>query len=74
MMVDRYINTVVIGGGQAGLTMGYYLAAQERDFVILDVSERVAAIQPRQWFRRHPPASVLRGIVALRAENGGTEA
>ena len=29
-------HTVVIGGGQAGLSVGYYLARQHRRFVILD--------------------------------------
>ena len=32
---------VVIGGGQAGLSVGYYLARQGAPFVILDAHERV---------------------------------
>ena len=32
---ERY-ETVVIGGGQAGLAVGYYLKRQGRSFVILD--------------------------------------
>ena len=32
---------VVIGGGQAGLSVGYYLAGQDRSFVILDANERI---------------------------------
>ncbi|MGA9531141.1 MAG: NAD(P)/FAD-dependent oxidoreductase [Anaerolineales bacterium] len=32
---------VVIGGSQAGLAMGYYLARQGRDFVILEGSQRI---------------------------------
>lgn len=45
----RQVDTVVIGAGQAGLTMGYYLAAQECDFVILDASERVGNSWRTRW-------------------------
>lgn len=47
--VSQQVNTVVIGGGQAGLTMGYYLAEQERDFIILDASERVGDSWRNRW-------------------------
>lgn len=33
--------TVVIGGSQAGLSMGYYLAQERNDFVILEASQRI---------------------------------
>ncbi len=32
---------IVIGGGQAGLSMGYYLAKSGIPYIILDASERV---------------------------------
>ena len=32
----EYVDTIVIGGGQAGLAVGYYLARQGRELVILD--------------------------------------
>ena len=35
------IDTVVIGGGQAGLTMGYHLQRTGRDFFILDADARI---------------------------------
>ena len=35
---------VVVGGGQAGLAIGYYLAQQGRDFTILEA----AASRPRR--------------------------
>ena len=37
----RDIETVVIGGGQAGLSTGHHLAKKGREFVILDSYERV---------------------------------
>ncbi len=33
--------TVIIGGGQAGLATGYHLQERGGDFVILDASERI---------------------------------
>ena len=44
---DREI--VVIGAGQAGLTMGYYLARQGRRFVILERSDSVASAWRERW-------------------------
>jgi putative flavoprotein involved in K+ transport len=42
-------HTIVIGGGQAGLSVGYYLARQRRPFVILDAGERVGDVWRRRW-------------------------
>ena len=39
----------VIGAGQAGLTMGYYLAQQGRQFVILERSDSVASAWRERW-------------------------
>ena len=41
--------TVIIGGGQAGLSVGYYLARQGRSFVILDASERIGDSWRKRW-------------------------
>lgn len=41
--------TVVIGGGQAGLSVGYYLARQGRPFVILDAGEKVGDSWRNRW-------------------------
>ena len=38
--IERF-ETVIIGGGQAGLAAGYHLARRGRSFVILDASERI---------------------------------
>jgi NADPH-dependent 2,4-dienoyl-CoA reductase/sulfur reductase-like enzyme len=40
-MPSRY-DVIVIGAGQAGLAMGYFLARQGRRFVILDGADRSA--------------------------------
>jgi putative flavoprotein involved in K+ transport len=42
-------DTVVIGGGQAGLTAGYYLSQQDGPFVILDANERVGDAWRKRW-------------------------
>lgn len=46
---DRVLDTVVIGGGQAGLAIGYHLMRQDRDFVILDAHDRVGDAWRMRW-------------------------
>lgn len=41
--------TVIIGGGQAGLSLGYHLAKLSRPFVILDANERVGDAWRKRW-------------------------
>src|SRR5438132_805822 len=50
-MSDRTIkhDTIIIGGGQAGLATGYYLKQQGRDFVILDANARVGDSWRNRW-------------------------
>src|SRR5688500_20219024 len=43
------IETVVIGGGQAGLAVGYHLTRAKRPFVILDANERVGDAWRKRW-------------------------
>jgi len=45
----RVLDTVVIGGGQAGLAIAYHLAQQHRDLVILDARERVGDAWRLRW-------------------------
>ena len=40
---------IVIGGGQAGLAIGHFLAQQGRDFTILDAAEHPAAAWRSRW-------------------------
>lgn len=49
MQNAEYIETVIIGGGQAGLTSGYELRRRGRDFVILDASPRVGDAWRHRW-------------------------
>ncbi len=42
-------DTIVIGGGQAGLSTGYFLKRQGRDFVILDANERTGDSWRNRW-------------------------
>jgi putative flavoprotein involved in K+ transport len=43
-------DTIVIGGGQAGLSAGYYLKKRGRPFVILDANERIGGSwRTRTW-------------------------
>ena len=45
----QHTHTVVIGGGQAGLTVGYYLRKRGIPFVILDAHPRVGDAWRRRW-------------------------
>ena len=40
---------IVVGGGQAGLAIGYFLAQQGRDFTILEAADEPAAAWRRRW-------------------------
>jgi putative flavoprotein involved in K+ transport len=46
--VER-VNTVVVGGGQAGLSVGYHLKRLGVPFVILDASERIGDAWRHRW-------------------------
>ena len=64
--VERY-ETVIVGGGQAGLSVGYHLKKQGRSFVILDASERVGDPWRKRWdsLRLYSPAG-YDGLPGLR--------
>jgi putative flavoprotein involved in K+ transport len=48
-MSDRRQETVVIGGSQAGLAVGYHLRRRGIPFVILDENERVGDAWRKRW-------------------------
>jgi putative flavoprotein involved in K+ transport len=43
------ISTVVVGGGQAGLSVGYHLSRRGQEFAILDASQRVGDAWRNRW-------------------------
>jgi putative flavoprotein involved in K+ transport len=45
----EHFDTVVIGGGQAGLATGYHLAKRDLPFVILDANERIGDAWRKRW-------------------------
>jgi putative flavoprotein involved in K+ transport len=44
-----FVETVVVGGGQAGLAVGYYLRRRNLPFVILDANERIGDSWRTRW-------------------------
>src|SRR5437763_10511401 len=42
-------DVVVIGGGQAGLAIGYFLKRQEKNFVILDAAVSIGSAWHTRW-------------------------
>ena len=45
----EYIETVIIGGGQAGLAAGYHLARRGLRFIILDAHARIGDAWRKRW-------------------------
>jgi FtsP/CotA-like multicopper oxidase with cupredoxin domain/cation diffusion facilitator CzcD-associated flavoprotein CzcO len=43
------VDVVVIGGGQAGLALGYFLGREDRKFVILDGADSIGAAWRDRW-------------------------
>jgi putative flavoprotein involved in K+ transport len=46
---SEQFETVIIGGGQAGLSVGYHLARRGRRFVILDANQRIGDAWRKRW-------------------------
>ena len=62
----EHINTVVIGAGQAGLSVGFYLKKRGVPFVILEANERIGDSWRKRWdsLRLFTPA-IYDGIAGL---------
>jgi len=45
----EHIETIVIGAGQAGLSIGYYLSRRALPFVILDANQRIGDAWRNRW-------------------------
>ena len=48
-MDTEYVETVIVGGGQAGLATGYFLQREGVPFVILDAEERLGDVWRHRW-------------------------
>jgi putative flavoprotein involved in K+ transport len=48
-MIDQQLGTVVIGGSQAGLAIGYFLRKRGLPFVILDENARIGDAWRKRW-------------------------
>ena len=48
-MPAEHIETVIVGGGQAGLSTGYHLARRGLPFVILEANERIGDSWRKRW-------------------------
>jgi putative flavoprotein involved in K+ transport len=55
----KRVETVIVGGGQAGLATGYHLSRRGRSFVILDTGARVGDPWRNRWdsLRLYSPAA-----------------
>ena len=49
MTAGRPLDVVVVGGGQAGLAVGYFLRRQGRRFTILEAAGEPAAAWRARW-------------------------
>ncbi len=45
----QWVETIVVGGGQAGLSVGHHLARRGRDFLILDANDRIGDVWRQRW-------------------------
>jgi putative flavoprotein involved in K+ transport len=49
LLPDARLDTVVVGGGQAGLALGYHLKQAGRRFVIVEAADRLGDSWRRRW-------------------------
>ncbi|HEY1949956.1 MAG TPA: NAD(P)-binding domain-containing protein [Bryobacteraceae bacterium] len=49
----EHVGTVVVGAGQAGLSVGYYLAQRHLSFIILDANPRIGDSWRKRWDSLH---------------------
>jgi putative flavoprotein involved in K+ transport len=70
---SNYVDTIVIGGGQAGLCTGYYLKKQGVPFLILDANERVGDAWRNRWdsLKLFSPSRYVLPGLALKTQTDG---
>ena len=70
--MERYVDVIIIGGGQSGLAAGYYMRRSGLSFVILDREDNAGGSWQHHWnsLRLFSPAqwSSLPGVIM----NGGS--
>lgn len=73
-MTEQPVETIVIGGGQAGLATGYHLRGRGRDFVILDAGHEIGDSWRYRWesLRLFTPAGFSH-LPGLRLPDGREE-
>ena len=49
MSTEESYDTIIIGGGQAGLAAGYFLQQQSRNYVILEAGSRIGESWRKRW-------------------------
>jgi putative flavoprotein involved in K+ transport len=49
VLMNEKFDTIVVGGGQAGLAIGYYLAQQKRKYVILEQASTIVSAWRSRW-------------------------
>src|SRR5262249_15148703 len=66
------VDNLIIGGGQAGLTVAYYLKKHKRPFVILDANARIGDVWRNRWdsLRLFTPARFT-GLPGMRFPRSG---
>jgi putative flavoprotein involved in K+ transport len=48
-MSDPHFHTVIIGGSQSGLALGYHLRQRDLPFVIVDANDRIGDVWRKRW-------------------------
>ena len=48
-MATEKVDVIVVGGGQAGLAMSYYLTQQGRDHVVLEQDRIAESWRSKRW-------------------------
>ncbi len=47
--MTEHVDTIIVGGGQAGLSTSYYLKKQGREHVILEQAQQAAKVWRNRW-------------------------
>jgi putative flavoprotein involved in K+ transport len=59
-MKREKVQTIIIGGGQAGLSVGYHLKRRGAEFLILEAHDRIGDSWRQRWDSLRPVTSICR--------------